>query len=126
MRGKLFTQDYLAEGITDAAAWRELGAEDVGALEARLQEIFSAFPVAATPNEAVTEHDLIWPVLEALGWSNYLGQQTTAGRGRLDVPDLLLFAGEATKPAVQERHEQDRFRHRSGVVESKRWLLSLR
>jgi len=107
-RGKLFTQDYLDEGITETGAWRDLDAEDIAALEARLRALFGAFPTTATPNEAVTEHDLIWPVLEVLGWAGFLAQQTTSGHGRLDVPDLLLFADEDAKRAAQaESREQD-------------------
>ena len=126
MRGKLFTQDYLDEGIAETAAWRDLTASDLAALEARLRDLFAAFPVTGAPNEAVTEHDLIWPVLEALGWTEYLPQQTTSGRGRLDVPDLLLFADEDAKRTAQaERREPDRFRHGIAVVESKRWERDL-
>lgn len=126
MRGKLFTQDYLQEGIAEAAHWRELDASSLAELEARLAEVFRAFPVTGTPNEAVTESDLIWPVLEILGWKHYLPQQTTSGRGRLDVPDILLFADEEAKRAAQaEPREQDRFRHGTAVVESKRWLRNL-
>jgi len=126
MRGKLFTQDYLNEGITETAAWAALDSARLSETEARLAEIFEAFPVSGTPNEAVTEKDLIWPVLEALGWEHQLPQQTTSGRGRLDVPDVLLFADENAKRAAQaEPQEQDRFRHGTALVESKRWERNL-
>jgi len=126
MRGKLLTQDYLDEGIIETAAWTALDPAQVSQTEARLAEIFEAFPVSGTPNEAVTEKDLIWPVLEALGWEQQLPQQTTSGRGRLDVPDVLLFADEDAKKAAQaEPQEQDRFRHGTALVESKRWERKL-
>ena len=126
MRGKLFTQDYLDEGITETAAWHDLSAADFAAIETCLRDLFAAFPVAGSPNEATTEHDLIWPVLEVLGWADYLPQQTTSGRGRLDVPDLLLFTDQEAKRAAQAEHrEPDRFRHGTAVVESKRWQRDL-
>lgn len=126
MRGKLFTQDYLDEGITETAAWVTLDAAQLSETEARLTEIFEAFPVSGTPNEAVTEKDLIWPLLEALGWEHQLPQQTASGRGRLDVPDVLLFPDEDAKQAAQaERHEQNRFLHGTALVESKRWGRNL-
>jgi hypothetical protein len=129
MRGKLFTQDYLGfpdGGVTETAAWRELDASALAATKARLAEILRAFPVTGTPNEAATEKDLIWPVLEALGWEDFLPQQTTSGRGRLDVPDVLLFADQAAKRAAQaERQEQDRYRHGTAIVEAKRWQRNL-
>lgn len=55
---------------------------------------------AGTPDEAVTEADLIHPVLETLGWEETLPQQTTSGRGRVDVPDVLLFPDAAAKSAA--------------------------
>jgi hypothetical protein len=129
MRGKLFTQEYLGfpdGGITETSAWRQLDASTLAASEAHLAEILRAFPVAGTPNEAVTEKDLIWPVLEALGWDALLPQQTTSGHGRLDVPDVLLFADQAAKQAAQaERQEQDRYRHGAAIVEAKRWQRNL-
>ena len=122
MRGKLFTQDFLGEGIVETAAWRGLGSAEIDRFESELRRVLDAFPVTGTPNEATTEQDLIYPILEALGWNHYLPQQTTSGHGRTDVPDLLLFPDEAAKHAAQaEREEQDRFRHGLVVLEAKRW-----
>ena len=122
MHGKLFTRDFLDEGITATAAWRELTPDRASRFAADLQAILAAFPVTGTPNEATTEQDLIVPILAALGWEHTLPQQSTSGRGRLDVPDLLLFGDEATKRAAQkERRDSDRFRHGLALVESKRW-----
>lgn len=47
---------------------------------------FRAFPVAGTPNEAVTEHDLILPVLAALGWEHVLPQQVLYAEDRRLLP----------------------------------------
>ena len=60
--------------------------------EATVRKIFAAFPVDGKPNEANTENDLIFPILEALGWTDYSTQLTTSRKGRSDVPDMLLFA----------------------------------
>jgi len=126
VRGKLFTLDYLDEGITETAAWRDLDGSALAEVEDRIAETFRTFPVTGNPNEATTEADLIWPVLEALGWAHYLPQQTASGWGRLDVPDVLLFADAEAKSAAQaEAQEHDRFRHGTAIVESKRWQRNL-
>jgi hypothetical protein len=36
-------------------------------------------------------------VLEALGWGEYLTQQNLSDRGRVDVPDGLLFIDAEAK-----------------------------
>ena len=51
---------------------------------------YDALQAHQNPNEAVTEQELIRPVLELLGWTDYLPQQGAARNE--DIPDLLLFA----------------------------------
>ena len=78
--GALFTQDYLEEGITQSHAW---AATDAGAMRETLAAILAGFPHASSPNEATTESDLVWPVLQALGWGDYLTQQNLSDKGRV-------------------------------------------
>ena len=56
-----------------------------------MRGVFERFPTAGTPNESQTENDLIWPVLERVGWPASLRQQNLSAYGRADVPDGLLF-----------------------------------
>jgi hypothetical protein len=58
MRGKLFTQDFLGEGIAGTAAWRGLGDDEIDRFSDELQRVLHAFPTAGAPNEATTELDL--------------------------------------------------------------------
>ena len=51
-----------------------------------LSDLFEAFSAYNSPNEATTEQELIRPILELLGWTDYLPQQG-ASRNE-DVPDL--------------------------------------
>ena len=121
--GALFTQDYLFEGIRNAAAYREA---DVAALRAALDAILVGFPHASRPNEATTESDLVWPVLRALGWSDYLTQQNLSSTGRVDVPDGLLFIDAAAKASANGHPEEwRRYAFGAAVVESKRWGRAL-
>ena len=125
-RGSLFAGDFLRETIAATAEWR---AFDDGALEAFVHEVetlFARFAGAAAPNEAQTEDDLIWPVLERLGWTASLRQQNLSPRGRGDVPDGLLFADDAAKRRANRFAETwRRYEHGLAIVESKRWRLPL-
>lgn len=121
--GALFTQDYLVEGITDTAQHR---AVDVADARAKLTAIFAGFPYASGPNEATTEGDLIWPILNALGWTEYLTQQNLSASGRVDVPDGLLFIDAAAKANANAHPEEyKRYRHGAAIIESKRWGRAL-
>lgn len=121
--GALFTQDYLQEGIKRSAAWAQF---DPSGLRERLKEISSAFPHTSRPNEATTEQDFVWPVLEALGWTDFLTQQNLSAKGRVDVPDGLLFIDEAAK-ADANKHAEEWKRYEFGATafEGKRWGRAL-
>ena len=125
MQGKLFTQDFLREGIQETDAWQRLDAAALARFRARIAAIFGVFPADSQANEAVTETEIIFPVLEALGWA-YLPQQTASGKGRQDVPDVLLFADAAAKQvALAERRDAQRYRRGVAIVECKRWQRPL-
>jgi hypothetical protein len=126
MQGKLFTQDFLQEGITRLGTWRSLCESEFEAFRERVRGTFNAFPAESTENEAVTESQLIIKVLEEPGWRHNLPQQTTSGKGRLEVPDILLFQDEQYKRrALSERKDERRYRHGIVIVESKRWCRPL-
>ncbi len=125
MQGKLFTQDFLREGIQETDAWNRLDSAELARFRARIETIFGVFPADSQANEAVTETEIIFPVLEALGWA-YLPQQTASGKGRQDVPDVLLFVDVATKQAaLAERRDEQRYRRGVAIVECKRWQRPL-
>jgi hypothetical protein len=78
------------------------------------------------PNEATTESDLVWPVLEALGWSSWLTQQNLSPSGRENVPDGLLFIDEGAKASANKHAEEwKRYSFGAAIVESKRWGRAL-
>lgn len=121
--GALFSQDYLEDGITRSKAWANA---DAGALRERLAAILAAFPHASGPNEATTEQDLVWPVLDALGWADFLTQQNLSEKGRVDVPDGLLFIDADAKAKANEHPEEwKRYEFGAAVLESKRWGRAL-
>lgn len=83
------------------------------------------FPPIAKPTKQSPETEIIFKVLEALGWAS-LPQQTASGKGRQDVPDVLLFADTATKQAaLAERKDEQRYHHGAAIVECKRWRRPL-
>lgn len=121
--GSLFTTDYLVEAIKVAPAYL---AVDVAALRTRLDAIAAPFPKTNKTIESQTEDDFIWPVLNALGWSESLRQQNLTVTGRDDVPDGLLFSDSDAKAAANAVPEQNkRYAFGLAMVESKRWARPL-
>jgi len=121
-QGNLFASDFLTDSIRRMPDWAALSSEQVKATETSLKRIFSAFPTSQTPNESQTEDDLIWPVLNALGWQASLRQQNLAVKGREDVPDGVLFVDEDAKAKANSYSEEwKRYGIGVALVESKRW-----
>lgn len=126
MSGRLFTDYFLTDGIKVTTEWRTSveHAEAFAAFTGGVRHRYEALCRSGDPNEAVTEQELIRPVLELLGWADYLPQQGTARNE--DIPDHLLFADADSKQrAAAENNANDRFRNAAAVQESKRFGLSL-
>ncbi len=120
--GSLFSFDFLSYGICQTPEWSGLDGLELARVESDITEAFSNLPIHGRPNEAQTESDLIWPVLEALDWTDALRQQNLSSKGREDVPDGLLFpSAEAKSKANDLEEEWRRYRFGTAVVESKRW-----
>ncbi|MBE0455491.1 MAG: Eco57I restriction-modification methylase domain-containing protein [Roseovarius sp.] len=121
-QGSLFSSDFLTDTIQSLSDWGTLTDDGLDLFTERLHAVAAAFPVSQTPNESQTEDDLIWPVLEALGWTDSLRQQNLSPKGREDVPDGLLFeSAEAKARANAHPEEWKRYEFARAVVESKRW-----
>ena len=125
MADGLLTDYFLSDGIKATPEWQS----SVASME--LQEFWSvvrdrydALSQAQDPNEAVTEQELIRPVLELLGWTDYLPQQG-ASRSE-DIPDLLLFPdADAKERAITRGSAEERYYDAVVVEESKRFGLPL-
>ena len=78
----------------------------------------SALSRFRNPNEARTEEELIRPVLELLGWTEYVPQPSASGHE--DIPNHLLFADADSK-----QRTGNPFQCATVVEESKRFGLSL-
>ena len=121
-QGSLFANDFFRDSIARLDDWSELAAAALDAFEASVRDVFDGFPIAGSPNESQTEDDLIWPVLEQLGWTASLRQQNLSAHGREDVPDGLLFRDAAAKGRANGFTEEwKRYEFGLAVVESKRW-----
>ena len=68
-QGSLFTSDFLTESILGLPEWCALGDADLDRFGETIRAVFDHFPISHTPNESQTEDDLIWPILERLGWT---------------------------------------------------------
>lgn len=126
LQGTLLTRDFLVDGIKGAPEYAALRDGEVTKIAAALKAQFGKLPVAASPNEATTEKDLIWPILGVLGWDTHLTQQNLSVKGREDVPDGLLFAEEEQKTkANSEAEEWRRYAFGLAIFEAKRWMRPL-
>ena len=125
-QGSLFAEDFLLGSIKTLPDWETVTDSTLDEVHARLRNLFVRFPAAASPNESQTEDDLIWPVLQTLGWSASLRQQNLSARGRENVPDGLLFEDDAAKDHANSFFEEwKRYEFGLAIVESKRWARLL-
>jgi hypothetical protein len=122
--GGLFSRYFLDAGIKTMPGWHSLADIDVANFAKAARVDLDTFHKADSPNEAVTEERLIFPVLRLLGW-DLLPQQAVTRR-REDVPDALLYADpSAARAAMRVRVGSERYRLATVVHESKRWDLAL-
>ena len=106
MPGHLFTQYFLTDGIRHTPE-RQSQRPAFVAFRDAARRVVHDFATNHNPNEHHTEQDLIRPLLELLGWTDDLPQQTSSGGE--DIPDLLLFpdpqakarAGSQASPYLQ-------------------------
>ena len=126
MTGNLFTDYFLTDGIKATPEWRMsvAAAAQFDAFGDGVRQRYDALTHSQDPNEAVTEQELIRPILELLGWTDYLPQQG-ATRNE-DIPDLLLFPdADAKERAIARASAEERYRDAVVVEESKRFRLPL-
>ena len=121
LNGGLFTRDFLIEGIRGTSAFIALNDAAVAVVRARVDALFASFGKLNNPTEAETEKELIWPLLEALGWADMSVQQNLSAKARDDVPDALLFGSAEAKTKAAPLLPWQRFAHGLCVVEAKRW-----
>jgi hypothetical protein len=122
IQGNLFSRDFLTDGIRRTPEWLGLDDAAIDQSRADLNRIFSKLPLRKATSESQTEDDLIWPILNRIGWVDSLRQQNLAAKGRDDVPDGLLFANAEAKALANKFWETwKRYEHGLVLVESKRW-----
>ena len=119
MDGKLFSQDFLLDGIKTTPIWEALPDDVLNIFINDLKRIYAPLTADSQLNEANTEADIIERVLDLLGWNGLTLKQVTASSTRReDVPDFLLFPnGDAKQSARAERRDDRRYRH--GIPSSK-------
>ena len=102
MTGQLFTHYFLTDGIKTTPEWQASveQSEAFAAFKGGVARHHSALSRSRNPNEARTEEELIRPVLELLGWTEYVPQPSAAGHE--DIPDHLLFADADSKARGRE------------------------
>ena len=125
-QGALFSAYYLGDGVALSSDWAAIATQDLASLTKQIADLLADFEQRHKPNEPNTESDLIEKLLDLLGWDARLKQEKASGKGRLDVPDYLLFGNPDGKTAAtQERHAAARYRHGAAILEAKAWSLPL-
>ena len=94
MPGHLFTEYFLTDGIRQTPE-RQSQRPAFTAFRDEARRLFRDFPTDHNPNETQTEQDLIRPLLQLLGWTDDLPQQSSSGGE--NIPDLLLFPDAQAK-----------------------------
>ncbi|MDN5935710.1 MAG: hypothetical protein L0H75_05965, partial [Nitrosospira sp.] len=127
MEGKLFSQDFLLEGIRSTPVWEALTDEAIDTFLGDLKRIYSHITATSQLNEANTEADIIEKILGLLDWHDLTLRQVSASAARReDVPDFLLFPDVAAKQAARaEKRDDRRYRHGIAILEAKRWMRPL-
>ncbi len=117
IRGGLFTQFFLEDGITATQAYRAQNPVEVQAFADAVRGHWAKLARFQKPSEAETEADFIYPVLDLLHWQRLTQQEP--GKGRRDIADELLFLSEDAKAQASSLPlTADRFRHGVVVVEN--------
>ena len=122
MPGRLFTDYFLTEGITTTARWNA-SSVPISEFRCAAAEAYAKLDGYDRPNEALTEQELILPVLKLLGWTDHLPQQG-ASRSE-DIPDNLVFTDTESKDHAAALPSTERYRQAAVVQESKRFDLPL-
>ena len=104
-QGSLFSGDLLSETIAGSADWLTLDEAALDDFEGSFRAVFDRFPTADSPNESQTEDDLIWPVLDRLGWTASLRQQNLTLRAAKMFPTdcCSLTMQRRTAPTTSPR-----------------------
>ncbi len=125
MPGQLFTSYFLEDGILHTDAWQASLSEPAQLDSFRAQALALLDNAAGfhSINEASTEQELIRPLLELLGWGDYLPQQGSDSNE--DIPDFLLFGDAGSKAHASAKPRPDRYVDALAVAESKRFGVPL-
>ena len=125
MPGHLFTSYFLEEGIRHTAAWQQSLSQpaDFDAFRVQALALLEKAANFHTINEASTEQEIIRPLFDLLGWTDYLPQQGSDHNE--DIPDHLLFGDAASKDRAAAKPGPQRYPDALAVSESKRLGLAL-
>ena len=125
MKGSLFSNYFLEEGIKATEDWKRYSEEELGNIYSKISEVFKSFSKRKRPDEADTEDGLIRPIIELLGfqWSR---QKSPSRKGRQDVPDFVLFPDKKSKEDFdKEPSERKPWDKAICILEGKRWKRNL-
>ena len=91
-----------------------------------IERLFNCINAQKHPNEQQTKQDLIFPILQLLGWPEFLVEQNLSIGRRTTIPDLLLFSSQEDK-VIASKITTEAKRYGKGICigEIKRWGTNL-
>lgn len=128
IRGRMISTEILTDPAQvfgqDWNAFTE--SEPFTAQVAEIERLLVSICAQEHPNEQQTKQDLIFPILQLLGWPDFLLEQNLSlGRQPLR-PDILLFTRQKDKEAASKLEIQaKRYEHGICIGEFKRWNTNL-
>ena len=84
-QGALFTRDWIREGITETPQWHLIAEPELDRLWNDTRALLTEHCGRRKPTEAETEDQLVYPLLELIGWRHKSVQQNMATKGRKDT-----------------------------------------
>lgn len=125
MRGNLFSNYFLEEGIKNTEDWKRCTEKEIREIYSKIRSVYVQFSKRKKPDEADTEDGLIEPILKYFGfyWSR---QKSPSQKGRQDIPDYILFPDENSKNEFDKEDPSYKPWYKAiCILEGKRWRRSL-
>jgi len=125
MKGALFSNYFLNEGIKTTKEWEEIYDKKLDNIYSKVTKIFEEMKENEDIDEADTEDNLIKPIIELFGFK-WTRQKNISKKGKRDVPDFILFHDEDSKKIFDKKpKDQKPWDKAICILEGKKWKKPL-
>jgi len=125
MKGSLFSDYFLNEGIKNTEDWQRLSEKELNDAYVEARRRFNEFLERKSPDETDTEDGLIIHFLDLLGFQ-WTRQKPLSRKGRRNIPDFVLFPDEKSKEDFDKEPPNKKPWHKAiCILEAKKWKKHL-